>query len=643
MLKIESLAMRVSAQVIGVGAAANAELFARYENGDSAAVLSDVQWSSSDAAIVSVDESGVLTGVAMGEAVITATHKEMSAATTVVVVQAGESLVAVLLSPDGSQLEVGKSAGFTAKGIFGSGTQYDITQSVTWSSSNEEFVTIDSLGLATGIGAGLATISAQLSGVQGMTALTIIPPKELVSLSITAVATSVYLNETIQLSVTATYNDQSSRDVTSEVTWTSAAAEIATVDSAGKVTGVAVGEATITAELEGKSAVIAVSATDGPTVTRLTVDPTTLSMSLGDTAQLTVTADYSDGTRVNVTAMSTWMSSDASVISVSASGMTEAHGAGMASITASFRGQNVTVNGTASTCAYPAAGSSIRAFNVLPQMNWVNAFDEQGNQFNFSVKDFYCDAAYSQYTSIHFLITAEWCPYCPDYLRAVNNKATQIEAAGGKLVYVEVETTSRVPATSAQAHSLINGMQISGPGYRVGDGETMPTTLMFGRAVSAFPSMFVIRKSDMMVVSDDTSQDHLGLATQIAGGGSPMPPAPNCGASDEETYEPNDDQNSPATLMAGADFTGGICTPENQDWYFVDHAGSWTVDLTFTNATGDLDMAVWSPGMIDIQNPSAVSDSTDDNEQITFTGPGVIVIVGYQSATAPYRLQVTGN
>jgi hypothetical protein len=644
MHKLESVALRLSRQVIGVGETANAELFARYDNGSSALVSAAIQWSSSDAAIVSVDESGVVTAVAMGEAVLTGTYGEKSAQSALVVVAMGDSLVAILIAPDNAQVEAGKTIGLSAKGVFGSATQYDISQSVLWSSSDENVFIVDALGLAKGVSAGVATIHAELSGVQASTGLTVIPPKVLSALEITSVSTSVTLNETVQLLATAKYNDSTTRDVSAEVVWTSGSPEVASIDTAGRVTGVSVGQAVITANFEDKSANITMTAVDGPSVVRLIIDPTALEMSIGDTRQINVIADFSDESRVNVTSMATWMSSDASVVSVSTSGMAEAVSAGQALITVSFRGQQATLSAASSACRYPQAASSIRNNAVIPELGWTNAIDETGARVNFSTHDFFCDAANEQYTSLHFMITAGWCPYCPDYLRSVDAQAAQIEAAGGKLIYVEVETERRQPATSADAEILLNSIINNGRGLRVGDGETMPTPMSFGRAVNAYPSMFVVRRSDMMVVSDSTGQSHLSLAQQIAnGGGTTMPPMPNCGASDEESYEPNDDENSPATLMAGANFSGGICTPDNQDWYFVDYMGDWTFDLTFTHATADLDVYAWNMGSVDLQNPAAGSDSTDDNEQLMFSGPGVVVVIGYQGGTAPYQVSVTGN
>jgi hypothetical protein len=48
--------------------------------------------------------------------------------------------------------------------------------------------------------------------------------------------------------------------------------------------------------------------------------------------------------------------------------------------------------------------------------------------------------------------------------------------------------------------------------------------------------------------------------------------------------------------------------------------------------------------MVDLMSmPAASGESYDDNEQVSFTGPGVLVVTGFQGATTTYEIEVTGN
>ena len=103
------------------------------------------------------------------------------------------------------------------------------------------------------------------------------------------------------------------------VTWKSDKPEIATVDANGKVTGVAVGEATITVTTEdgGKTATCKVTVSDTEIkVTGVTLNKTALTLNIGANETLTATVAPADATNKKVT----WKSSDAAVATVDANG-----------------------------------------------------------------------------------------------------------------------------------------------------------------------------------------------------------------------------------------------------------------------------------------------------------------------------------
>ncbi len=62
-------------------------------------------------------------------------------------------------------LAVGGTQQFSALGLFGDGTFQDLTSEATWNSSNTGVVQIGSTGLATAVGSGTATITAQFGGL----------------------------------------------------------------------------------------------------------------------------------------------------------------------------------------------------------------------------------------------------------------------------------------------------------------------------------------------------------------------------------------------------------------------------------------------------------------------------------------------
>ena len=136
-------------------------------------------------------------------------------------------------------------------------------------------------------------------------------------------------------SLAATVSPADATDKT--VTWSSSNESVATVKN-GTVTAVAVGSATITAKAGSKSAncSVTVSAKEVPVI-GITLEPTSASIEVGKTAQLTATVSPSDATDATVT----WSSSKESVATVK-NGEVTAVAEGTATITATAGGKSAT-------------------------------------------------------------------------------------------------------------------------------------------------------------------------------------------------------------------------------------------------------------------------------------------------------------
>jgi hypothetical protein len=115
--------------------------------------------------------------------------------------------------------------------------------------------------------------------------------------------------------------------------------------------------------------------------------------------------------------------------------------------------------------------------------------------------------------------------------------------------------------------------------------------------------------------------------------GHPAPPPPT--ACVEESHEPNDGRASAAPIGVGS-FAAGICGA-NDDYYSVSLTGRWRVDLDFRHSDGDIDLfALDASGRV-----IGTSDSADDDESLTVTGPATLRVIGYDGARAAYRLTLT--
>jgi len=83
------------------------------------------------------------------------------------------TLQAISVTPTDTSIPVGSAQQYTATGSFSDGSTADITNQVTWVSSNSLVATIDAAGLASAASEGTTTISATSEAVVGSTTLTV--------------------------------------------------------------------------------------------------------------------------------------------------------------------------------------------------------------------------------------------------------------------------------------------------------------------------------------------------------------------------------------------------------------------------------------------------------------------------------------
>jgi uncharacterized protein YjdB len=227
-------------------------------------------------------------------------------------------LTSIQISPANSTIDIGQTQQFTAQGTFSDGSTKDLTNLVTWSSSNTAVATISASGLALGQSKGSSVISAAFNTADGLVtgAASVGVIVTLKSLTITPVNPSIANGTSLQLTATGIFSDGTTQDLTGSVSWTSSSNTIAAVSSGGLVTAMEVGSTTITATQAGVSATTAVTVT-AAALTSITITPPDSSIAKGTREHLIATGNFSDGTIQDLTAFVTWASSDQSVAVVS--------------------------------------------------------------------------------------------------------------------------------------------------------------------------------------------------------------------------------------------------------------------------------------------------------------------------------------
>lgn len=159
------------------------------------------------------------------------------------------SLQSITVSPSDPSVIAGLTEQYSATGNFSDGSTQNLTGSATWTSSNATAATINAAGLATTLTGGTTTIEAKFQSIAGSTLLTVTPPV-LQSIAISPINSSVIAGTTEQYSVTGTYSNGSTQDVTSLATWTSSNATVANISATGLATTLTEGGTAIKASVQ---------------------------------------------------------------------------------------------------------------------------------------------------------------------------------------------------------------------------------------------------------------------------------------------------------------------------------------------------------------------------------------------------------
>ena len=406
---------------------------ATLSDGTTQDVTSQVEWTSSDESVATVDaSSGVVSAIAVGDATISASLDGVTGFTELTVASA--SLVSIGVTPATPVLANGLTKQFVATGSYSDRTVVDLTSQVTWASNDESVVTVsnapNSHGLATTRGVGSPSISATLEEVTGSTTITV-TAATLVSIGVTPATPSIAKGLSQQFVATGTYTDATTQDLTTNATWRSSDTTKATisnaVDSKGRVSTSGVGSTSISATFDGidGSTTLTVSAA---TLVSIGVTPATPSVAKGLTRQFTATGTYTDATTEDLTSTATWASSDTTKATISnaagSHGLASTPGAGSASISATLG----TVTGSTTLTVSAATLVSIGVTPATPSI-------AKGLSQQFTAMGTYTDASTQNLTT-----TASW---------ASNDtaKATISNAAGSK----GLASTAGIGSTSISA------------------------------------------------------------------------------------------------------------------------------------------------------------------------------------------------
>lgn len=323
-----------------------------------------ITWSSSNASVATVSSSGVVTGVSAGSVTITGTTVDGDSMGCSITVVPAEVVYKSLAISCPSTVQVGKTC--TA-----SGTTDPAGGKITWSSSDAKIASVDaSSGVVTGVSVGTVKIKGTIGGISQECTVTVTAADVVYkSLSITAPAT-------VQVGKTCTVTGTTD-PAGGVIAWSSSDTKIATVNSSGTVTGVAVGTVKIKGTIGGLSKECTITVTAADVIYKSISIIGTSTISVGKKETFKATTDPVGG-------IVTWSSDNEKVAKVDKNGVVTGVSVGKANIIVSC--------GTVKN-AYTVNVVNSKSTDTVSRLK-----DKSGNQIYIRTADGkYVEATYADY------------------------------------------------------------------------------------------------------------------------------------------------------------------------------------------------------------------------------------------------------
>jgi len=342
---LESIAVTPVNPSVAKGQAEQFMAIGTFSNNSTENLTSQVTWASATTSAATISNAlgsqGLASSVGQGTSTISATFDGITGSTVLTVNPA--AVVSLAVTPANPFAVIGTTQQFTATGTFTDNTTQNVTTEVNWSSGTTSVATISNVsgsqGLASAVAKGMSTISATLDGITGSTVLSVTPALQ--SIAITPADPNVPKGETEAFTATGTFADNSTENLTNQVTWASANIAAATISNApgsfGLASALATGTSTISATFEGITGSTVLTVSPAALVS-ISLSPANPSVIEGTTDQFTATGTYSDDSTQNLTNLVTWSSAAPSVATISSAGLASAIAPGASTISAFYQG-----------------------------------------------------------------------------------------------------------------------------------------------------------------------------------------------------------------------------------------------------------------------------------------------------------------
>ncbi|HZY06308.1 MAG TPA: Ig-like domain-containing protein [Ilumatobacteraceae bacterium] len=280
----------------------------------------------------------------------------------------GPPVASVQVAPPAASVVIGATVTLTASAFDASGNVLT-GRKVFWAVADPNFATVSPTGIVTGRYVGTVPVAASIEGKSAVAQIQVLPVP-VVAVRVSPSSRDLTVGETVLLKAEP-LDAQGNVLAGRSVAWSSGRPNVATVSSTGAVTALSPGSAIITATVERKVGVGAITVA-AAAVASVAMSPTSATLVVGQTVQLGAQPRDASGRPLDGRTV-TWSTNRSDVATVTSTGIVSAVSPGTATITASTEGRNGT-----STIVVQAPGVS--RLEVTP----ASASVEVGNALRLS-------------------------------------------------------------------------------------------------------------------------------------------------------------------------------------------------------------------------------------------------------------------
>ena len=307
-----------------------------------------VSWSSSNPGVASVSDTGLVTGLTAGTAIVTVKTIDGNHTASCTVTVNPISITAVSLNKTTALVLIGNTEQLTATTAPSNATN----KTVSWSSSNPGVASVSDTGLVTGLTAGTAIVTVKTIDGNHTASCTVVI-KDYVSISIRA-PFSIYIGETPSIAVYGVRPSGVEEDITDKVSFKINDTEKALLTDTGIITPRKTGEIIISAAFLNLTDSLTISIYP-PVISSISIVHETVdgyvsgigSVKNGQKIQLAIRANYTDGSSQIILDSISWSTVFSSqggsiIVSVDSNGVLSAIGWGSDYVEARYATKNTT-------------------------------------------------------------------------------------------------------------------------------------------------------------------------------------------------------------------------------------------------------------------------------------------------------------